>query len=81
MILCHSISKKGNKMLVERNSVHHLLEMRAVQRCTLCLADVTEIVGGGLAHSVNETSNNIRRQLVMPREEVVAKQLLMVNPS
>jgi hypothetical protein len=53
-------------LLVERNSAHHLLEIRAVQHCTLCLADVTEIVGGGLAHSVDDPSNNVRRQLVMP---------------
>ncbi len=65
-ILCLSVSEKRNELLIERDSAHHLLGVRAVQHRTLCLADITEVIGGGLANSVDDSSNDVRRQLVMP---------------
>ncbi len=65
-ILHLNVIEKRNKLLVERDSAHHLLEIGAVQLCTLFLSDITAIIGGCLAHSVNDSSNKVRRQLVMP---------------
>jgi hypothetical protein len=48
------------------DSTHHLFEIRAVQHCTLHLAEVAEIIGGGHPHSIDDSSNNVRKQLVMP---------------
>jgi hypothetical protein len=58
--------REKDKLLVERYLMHHFLEVEAMLHCTLPPADIAEFIGGGLAHSIDDASNNVRRQFFMP---------------